>query len=392
MPNWQILRFSTRSVPRRRHRAATAILSAALVSLCACAGTGTSGGATVTSGAPTTECGKAARTAYEGAMPMPEFKFNEAIDTTTLSGKKFAYVGIFTNSVVQAKYNAFREAMESIGAATIYFDGKGRPDAISQGFSSAIAQGVAGIVTDGYNAAALAGSAVVEAHAAGIPVINNTASDPSSPLPDGVAANVGPGAKKTGTIQADYAMGNTDCNLHALVLYATASQLNVDVADGFNAELTRLCPTDCTVTRLEVHPGSYATELAPQLQTALQRAPTVNFIALAGGDVWAPYAVQGVKSLGRHVPVIGAEGSGLADAIKGNGVLVADVLWTPAELLGYFAADAAMRAAIGHPTSLEVPIRLVDSTNWGTNGDVSSKFQNNDSVKQHFRSLWGSKK
>jgi hypothetical protein len=93
-----------------------------------------------------------------------------------------------------------------------------------------------------------------------------------------------------------------------------------------------VCPQDCTAAKMDVNAASYATDLAPQLQTALQRDPRINFIALGAGDVFAPYAVQGVKLLGRDVAITGGEGSGLADDIKGNGVVVADVLWTPTDL------------------------------------------------------------
>jgi hypothetical protein len=114
--------------------------------------------------------------------------------------------------------------------------------------------------------------------------------------------------------------------------FTSASQLTTDGADAFVDEVKRVCPQDCTAAKMDVNAASYATDLAPQLQTALQRDPRINFIALGAGDVFAPYAVQGVKLLGRDVAITCGEGSGLADDIKGNGVVVADVLWTPTDL------------------------------------------------------------
>lgn len=376
----------TRSRGLRRSSFIFACLAA--ITVTAACSSGSSGTTGSNQGEPQSECGKAAQVAYESAMAPPEFELPPAFDTTSMAGKKFAYVSIITNSIIQEKYDAFAAALDSVGAEAIYFDGKGRPDVITAAIQSAIAQKVSGIVADGIDAAALAGSAVDDANAAGIPVINTNAGDPSTPLPKGIAANIGPGIFKTGTLHADYALANTDCKLTALDVYTTAAKLTVDSAEGFDKEVKRLCPDDCKVIKLEFNAATYPTTIEPQIRTALQRDPDIDAIVLSSSDVTAPYVTAGVQAVNSDAMVLGAQGDGLVDAIKGT-PLKADVVWPPSQTLGYYAADGIMRAALDQPLTVEVPVRLVDSTNWGEDPSISAQFPGSDQVPGDFKAVWG---
>jgi len=343
---------------------------------------GSTQGTSVDNG-PRTDCAVEAKARYEKAMVVPEFELPSAIDGSSLAGKKFAYVGIITNAVVQAKFDAFKEAVESVDAEAVLFDGKGRPDVITQSFGSAVAQKVSAIVTDGYDAAALVPSAVSDANSAGIPVVNANASDPSSPLPDGIAASVAPSVKLMGAVQADYALAATNCKLDAITISTSGSQLVIDSAEAFVSEVKSLC-SECKAEIEEANTASYATTLAPQLQSVLQRDPGINYIASAAGDTFVPQAIQATNALGREVPIVSGEGSALADAVKGNSV-AASALWPPAEIMGYFSADAVLRAALDKPVNVELPIRLVDSSNWGEDGDAEALFGDTDELKRRFK-------
>ena len=228
--------------------------------------------------APQSDCGAEAQAAYEEAMEAPKFDLPPAFDASEVKGKTFAYVGIITNSIIQEKFDAFAEGLESVGAKAIYFDGKGRPDVITQAIESAIAQNVSAIIGDGIDAAALAGSAVAHANAANIPVINMNAGDPGSSLPDGIAANVAPGAFKTGVLQADYLLAKTDCKMNALSVFTSAAKLLADQNTAFKEEVERLCPKDCKVTEIDFDAATYPTSMTPQMQSALQRDPSINAI------------------------------------------------------------------------------------------------------------------
>ena len=129
---------------------------------------------------PESDCGKEAQSAYVGAMEAPKFDLPPAFDASEVEGKTFAYVGIITNSIIQDKFDAFAEGLESVGAKAIYFDGKGRPDVITQAIESAIAQNVSAIIGDGIDPAALARHGRPR-HAANIHVINHGGRRSASP-------------------------------------------------------------------------------------------------------------------------------------------------------------------------------------------------------------------
>ena len=86
--------------------------------------------------------------------------------------------------------------------------------------------------------------------------------------------------------------------------------------------------------------------------------------------------------------MIGAQGDALVDALKGAGV-AADVVWPPTEVLGYYGADAVMRAALGQPLTVETPLRLVDASNWGTDPSIAAQFPGSENLPDEFKKVWG---
>lgn len=397
MLNRAVLRIANASSsPERRRRAVIALLCgivAVVCASCSSAGSGSTAGSTATGSNAAkdaaTGCSKESTSQYEAALQAPKFTLPAAFSASSMRGKTFAYIAIITNDVVQERYDGFSDGLKSVGAKSIYFDGQGTPDAIAQAFHVAITQRVSGIVTDGFDASTLVKSALASAKAANIPVITTYADDPSAALPDGVVANIAPPINKMGAVQADYALAKTDCKLHVLVVYTSEAQLTIDAAVGLEQEVRRLCPSNCQVTKLDFNAATYQTALTPQVQTALLRDPSINYVVLSGGDVLAPYAVKAVKSLNRKVPIISGEGSGLSEAVHGDGV-VADLLWPPNDLAGYFDADGVMRAANGQARNVQLPTRLVDSTNWG-DGDINALFPSASAIKNDFKALWGVK-
>ena len=76
------------------------------------------------------------------------------------------------------------------------------------------------------------------------------------------------------------------------------------------------------------------------------------------------------------------------DALKGTGV-AADVVWPPTKVLGYYGADAVMRASLGQPLTVEAPLRLVDASNWGTDSSIAAQFPGSDNLPDAFKKVWG---
>jgi ABC-type sugar transport system substrate-binding protein len=217
-------------------------------------------------------------------------------------------------------------------------------------------------------------------------VIDFSVGDPHADTSAGVVAHVSVNGVEQGVLQADYALAKTNCDLHGAVFLTTVGQLTVDSADGTENEIKKLCP-GCSLERVDVNPATYATSMQGQVQTTVQRAPKINYL-FTTSDIWSPYLIQGTRTLGRDLPFVGGGGSTLAAAIAGSGQ-TADVRWMPFSLAGYYLADSIMRAVAGHPESRELPMRLMDATNWGASADDSAQFPDLIETKAAIKHAWG---
>jgi hypothetical protein len=163
------------------------------------------------------------------------------------------------------------------------------------------------------------------------------------------------------------------------------------MADGAVSTVQKLCPADCSIQQLEVDPGTFITSLAGQVKTTLQRSPDLNYW-ITTTDFFTPFILQGMRAVDRQLPIVGgAQGDGLADAMHGNNGLVAATLWPPSEIMGYIYADGILRAAAGVPQNQVTPVRLIDSSKWGTSADVHQQFPELDRWRNAFRTAWGVK-
>jgi ribose transport system substrate-binding protein len=304
-----------------------------------------------------------------------------------MSGKTFAMITLNAKSnLAQAEMAGMKKALALVGANLITFDGKGTPEVIAQAVQSAISQHVAGIVAGGLDPDSVK-SSIADAKAAKIPVIAATSHEPDAPLsPDGVVANVAVNGIQEGKIQADYALAKSNCKLHGAVFFCGACLTTVDTATGVAAEIKKLCPTDCSLEKVDFNVATYATTLAGQVQTTLQRSPDINYL-ISTGDLFVPYILQAQKAIGSNAPIVSALGDGLDAAIHGNGQ-VADLQWPSGEVVGFYFADAVMRAATGHPVNEEIPFRLLDSSNWGTSGDDSVQYPDQAKWEDAFKTAW----
>ena len=378
----------------RRHAAPTRALAAVMVVLTG--GCGPSGGARepAGSGAATTraasECAAAATRGFQRGMAPMEITPLRPFDASSSAGKTFAIIQFARegNAVEIANAEALGEALANVGARLVVFDGKGRPDLLLQAFESAVAQGVAGIVADGFDME-LVRSGVAAAAAAKIPVLDVGASSTDAVRPPGVTAYVAVDAAAVGALQADYALARTQCRLHTVVMPVSGASITVNMAKGAVAEIEKLCPTECSVQPLEVNPATFITDLAGQVGTTLQRSPELNYW-ITTTDFFTPFIRQGMRAVDRPLPIVGgAQGDGLSGAIAGTNGLVAVTLWPPAEIMGYVYADGIMRAVAGVPQNQTTPVRLVDSSNWGTSANAREQFPGLDRWRGAFKKAWG---
>jgi len=313
-------------------------------------------------------------------------------DASSVRGKTFAMIQFARegNTVSNANAKALGDALATTGAKLVLFDGQGKPDVILQGFNSAIAQGVAGIIADGF-AMDLVKNGIAAAAAAKIPIVDVGAGTATPVEPPGVVAYVAVDAFRVGQLQAYYALAKTNCRLHTVTMPVSGAPITRNMADGAVSTIKKLCPADCTIEQLEVDPGTFITDLAGKVKTTIQRSPDLNYW-ITTTDFFTPFILQGMRAVDRQIPIVGgAQGDGLANAIQGTNGLVATTLWPPSDIMGYIYADGIMRAAAGVPRNQVTPVRLVDSSTWGTSADVHQQFPDLDRWRDSFRTAWGVK-
>lgn len=370
-----------------------AVLVAALVLLSACGESAPAPDAGAASAVSTTEaaaaCVEAATRNFQAGMAPMEIAPLGPFDASSSRGKTIAMIQFARegNTVSNANAKALEEALASVGAKLILFDGKGKPDVILQAFHSAIAQGVAGIIADGF-AMDLVKTGVAAAAAAKIPVLDVGAGTTTPVEPPGVVAWVAVDAARVGALQANFALAKTNCKLHTVTMPVSGAPIPRYMADGAVSTIKTLCPTDCSIEPLEVDPGTFITDLAGQVKTTLQREPDLNYW-ITTTDFFTPFILQGMRAVDRPLPIVGgAQGDGLANAISGSSGMVAATLWPPSDIMGYIYADGILRAVAGVPQNQVTPVRLVDSSNWGKTADVREQFPDLDRWQEAFKTAW----
>jgi ribose transport system substrate-binding protein len=309
---------------------------------------------------------------------------------TALKGKKFAYIELVNSPTVQAIATGFSKAIATVGASPLVLNGEGQVTTITQDFQTAVAEHAIGIVALDISPS-IAPAGYAAARAAKIPVVAGSDGDPTH-SPAGVAAQVTQNAAQTGSIQVDYALAKTHCKLHAAYVYTPAAVSTLEAFNGAQAELKKLCPTNCTLDSVAANEATFQTSLSGQVETTLQRNPDINYL-LVSTDALVPYTIQGAKAGGGHLPpIVGGQGTTLAAAMAGNGE-TADLLQAPFTLQGYWEADDIMRAAAGVQTNTYViPQRMVDSKNWGTSASDAAQFPDLAGAPAAFEKAWGVKK
>lgn len=373
--------------PARRRQALLCAGAAAILVLAGCSSSDEPNDGDSSGSLSSEECVASAKAAADAGMAPMTLEPPMQLDTTSIAGKKFAIVQLTGQSeLTKAEAAGMTAAFKTVGAETITYDGKGTPDVIAQAFQSAIGQKVAGIVTVGLDPS-LVKSAIADAEAAGIPVVVGTSVDPDTEHLPGVVANVAVDSVHEGELQADYALAATGCDLHTAIFFTSAGPVTVNHAKGAEAEIKKLCGDACSVESIDVNAATFATKMAGQVQTTLQRNPQINYL-LSTTDLFVPYIIQGQDAAGTNVPVAGAQGDTLDQAIRG-GAQVVDVQWPPGEVIGWEIADTMMRALQGQAADKELPLRLVDQSNWGTSAEFEAQYPELIGYQDNFTKAWG---
>jgi ribose transport system substrate-binding protein len=280
----------------------------------------------------------------------------------------------------------FEAAAKAAGANVHVYDGKGLVPTIVQGVNTAIAAKAAGIVLLNVDTAWVTNQ-LAAAKAAGIPVIVTNNGSLITPAPLGVAAQATPSNITAGKLQADYALYATSCKLNAIFVTSLSAPSAKAITDGAQSEISRLCPTGCKTTVVNVAPADIATDLPGLVESALQRDPSANMIIDGSDTAYVPGIQVAQKALGTKVPIVSNIGSGIPPE---SGVpIIADTVSGTNAINGWYYFDAALRVANGQTgVMMQIPTILVDRSTWGTGAPPFVPPSYADYQKA-FEKLWG---
>jgi ribose transport system substrate-binding protein len=281
-----------------------------------------------------------------------------------VKGKHYWIIALTTAIPTIADYaNGFKNAGKALGADVTVFDGQGTPTGAVQGVNDAVAAHADGIVTVLIDPRSIA-SAVGNADAANIPIIEADSGPPFPPFQSGVSAAAAQNQVLMGSWESDAALQLTNCNLHAIVI-TTPGNIAADATDsGIHAEIKKLCPTACTAVDLDIQPNGVATQTAGDVENALRLHPDTNAV-IQVADVFEPYTATGMTAVGSKVPVITTSSMGdLAGTGGPNNPVAADVVYAPGLAHGWFYMQAVLNLASGQKDpSVLLPLGMVMKSN-----------------------------
>jgi ribose transport system substrate-binding protein len=364
-----------------------AVTALASVGLAACGSSDSSSGAGPSGkdAACSTEASSLTKAALASSSQNPYPA--DAVDGSQAKGKTYWIIALSTSIPSVASYvEGFQAAAGAAGASVQVFDGQATPTKMAQGVSNAVAANADGIALAATGVAPIA-EAVKQAGAAGIPVIDGFNGDPTQSLAEGVTGQTAASNPTLGKMQADYALQLTRCDLQAITVASLSVSSSKLGADATQAEISRLC-SSCKNTVVDIPPADIPTKLVGMMQTTLQRNPGANAI-MAASDAYVPYILQAEKALNVDTPIIGNNGDQVKVGMDG-GTIVAEGLYPPPVVVGWYMFDAMLRATDGQTGfSTTMPFTIVDKSNWGTDPDPFALQPRYTSYEDDFKKLWG---
>ena len=312
-----------------------------------------------------------------------------SVDGSLAKGKSYWIIPLTTAvPTIVNEVNGYVAAAQAAGAKATIFDGKGSPATVVQGFNSAITAKADGIVLLFIDPVTVQPS-LAAAAAAKIPVIDGINGLLSAPFAAGQTGRSTYDEIKAGTLAADYAVKLKGCDLNAVVVgSAKESAASLYYSQGVTKELERIC-TNCKLEEIDVAPADIATKLIGLTQTTLQRNPKINLIISASDSAYVPGISAALTALNLTLPIVSFGGQNIQEGQKG-GNIKAETISPPGAVVGWYLFDATLRAQSGKTGfATEMPVNLVDSSNWGSDPDVAAILPQYKDYQAKFKALWG---
>jgi ribose transport system substrate-binding protein len=311
-------------------------------------------------------------------VPMPKLRGkNIWIITSTLTVP-------FVASIAQGA----EQAAKLVGWHVHLVNGEGVVSNWSKALEEAVAEHAAGVISIAASPVVMK-SAMAKARAAGVPVEDVLTADEASPLVPGTFAHVSISFYRSGQLQADYVIANSNGSAHVLIFGDNEFPGEVTRVQGMEQQFRTLCPK-CKWTFQDTQVGSLSTSLPGLTETLLRRDPSVTWV-LPTYDAQALYIVPAILSAHEtDVKVVSSDAvaSNLA-WVASKHVEIADVgepdVWT-----GWASVDE-MGRALAHmkPVDEKIPLRMFIPSNLrGLSFSNETQLWGGSYIKEYKR-LWG---
>jgi ribose transport system substrate-binding protein len=301
------------------------------------------------------------------------------VKTGALKGKKIFVIPSIANPFVQNITDNIKAADDSQGLVTTVFDNQGQISQWAQGIQQAIGSKQDLIMLNGCPDPRALGPQIAAAKAAGIPVICVHFYDNSLPAPpacEGCAslvANVTAPFYDAGKAAADWIIADSKGAANTLIVGGSDILPSPGTIKAMQDEFSANCP-GCKSTVINIPVADWNTKTQGQVQSALQKDPTINNVYVLY-DAMVAGALPAVQTLNRtDVKISSYNGSTFAldDIAKGTAVAMNVGEDTPC--IGYTSADQAFRVLSKMaPVVTNTPIRIWDKTNVSNTGAPSAK-------------------
>lgn len=354
-------------------------------------------------GSSSTDSGDAQQTAQDSvdeAKEIPEFTLEaDSVDLDKVKGKKIFNIPVSSAiPYIAAVDDQMIEIAKDTGVEWTQFENQGTPTEWAQGIEQGINQGADLINLDAGIDPSLVIPQMKQAEKAGIPVqVSHLYQDGTGPDPsyaDLVASYVTVPFAKSGELSVDYAVSQDGCEVDVLIINAAEVPPSDGIVEAMQSRLTELCP-DAKSKVINVPVVDWGTKIQPEVQSALQANPNLNWILPIYDSMSLP-AEAGVKAAQKGDDVRIASYNGTPDVLKliQDGDIMAAEQGENVNWLGYANMDQMFRTLGAGPIiedgNVQTPLRTFDDSNIdevGTPPQADKGY--GDAYVSGYEEIWG---
>lgn len=342
-----------------------------------------------------------AAAAIEEAKQIPEFTLEaEPFDVSKARGKTVFNIPVASTIPYVAAVDAeMKKVAEDQGVEFIQFENEGSPTQWAAGINQAISRNVDLIVLQAGNDPRLVIPQLRRAKEAGIPVLVShlyqNGTEPPPEVQDLITAYVTVPFWESGRLSVDYAISEDGCEVKPVIITAKEVPPSDGIVDAMIKHLKERCPEAEDPKVINVPVTEWGTRIRPEVQSALQADPTVNWV-LPIYDSMSLGAEAGIRAAGKAQDVRISSYNGTPEILKliQDGDIMAANMGENINWLGWANMDQAFRILADGPIIEDgieqTPLRVFDDSNIADVGTPPTPDQGyGDAYIEGYRKLWG---